>query len=161
MTTTEVKTMNQHQQYSLIRLKGYLYFLLSIISIVVIIVIVVIVAINHRRSTMSTTFNLRSWSIDILNVTVIHHSSLWLSMCRSTMSTTFKSPIVVVIVIKFVTTCPFLVLEYSQSFMRYEDWIPPDPRIFGTCPSAQVPKISDRGLSVFHHPSSRQKFPPL
>jgi len=35
--------------------------------------------------------NLRSSSIVILNFTVIHHSSLWLSMCRSTMSTNLRS----------------------------------------------------------------------
>ena len=39
--------------------------------------------------------NFRSWGVVILNFTVIHHWWLLLSMCRSTMSTTFKSPIVV------------------------------------------------------------------
>ena len=86
---------------------------------------------------MSTTFNLRSWSIDILNVTVIHHSSLWLSMCRSTMSTTFKSPIVVDRHTQFYCYPSFIIVTVDVSIDDVDDI-----------------QISDRGLSVIHHPSS-------
>jgi hypothetical protein len=119
---------------------------------------------------MSTTFNLRSWSIDILNVTVIHHSSLWLSMCRSTMSTTFKSPIVVDRHTQFYCYPSFIIVTVDVSIDDVDDIQISDRRrssysilllsIIHHCDCRSTMSTTFKSpivvylFSIIHHPSS-------